>query len=87
MAAVLECALRAILSRQRVVTFMGERGLDGGAIHCGSLSLVGWSDAAFGDQFPKGKCRPGFAISLMSNTLNGPFCISLWASKFTRKLG
>ena len=38
-------------------------------VHCGSMTLVGRPDAAFGDQSTAGKCRFGYVSGLMSSTL------------------
>ena len=50
------------------------------------MTLVGWSDAAYGDQSTEGKCRLGFVIGLMSSTLKGPFRILQRTYKFSRKM-
>ena len=52
----------------------------------GSMSLGGWSDAAYGGQSTGGECRLGYVIGLASSTLSGPRYISQWTSKFNRKL-
>ena len=51
-----------------------------------TMTLVGWSDAAYGERSNLGKCRLGYVIGLMSSTLSGLCHIIQWASKFTRKL-
>ena len=55
-------------------------------MHGGAMSLVGWSDAAYGDLTKNGKCRLGYLIGLMSSALSGPCHVLQWTSKFTRKL-
>ena len=50
------------------------------------MSLVGWSDAAYGDLSQNGKCRLGYLIGLMASSLTGPCHVLQWSSKFTRKL-
>ena len=54
-------------------------------MHCGAVSLLGWLDAAYRDQFPEGTCRLGHAIGLMPPALGGPRRIPQWASTFARK--
>ena len=54
-------------------------------IHEGAMTMVGWSDAAFGTHTQEGRCRLGYIIGLMSSTLQGPVHIIQWTSKFTRK--
>ena len=54
-------------------------------MHCGAMTLVGWSHAACGDQSAEGKCRLGYVNGLTSPTLKGPWHILSWASKFTQK--
>ena len=58
----------------------------GDMVHCGSMSLAGWSEAAFGDQSTEGKCRLGYVVGPMSSTLKGPRHISQWTSKLTKKV-
>ena len=58
----------------------------GERVHCGTTSLVGRSDSAYGVQAAGGKCRHDFAIELTSFSLTGPFRVPPWASQFTRKL-
>ena len=41
-------------------------------IHSGTMTLVGWSDAAYADRPTPGKCRLGDAIGLMSTSKRGP---------------
>ena len=55
-------------------------------MHGGTLSLVGWSDAAYGDLSQNGRCRLGYLIGIMSSSLSGPCHVLQWTSKFTRKL-
>ena len=50
------------------------------------MTLVGWSEAAYGDQSSLGKCRLGYVIGLTSSDLCGPCHLIQWASKFTCKL-
>ena len=59
---------------------------NGERLHSGTLSLVGWSDAAYGDLSQNGKCRLGYLIGIMSSSLSGPRHVLQWTSKFTRKL-
>ena len=56
----------------------------GGRVHCGSMSLVGWSDAAYGNQSTEETCHLGYVIGLMSPNLKGPCHSSQWTSKFTQ---
>ena len=58
----------------------------GERVHCGSSTLVGWSDASFGGQPAERKFRLGFAIGLMSSTLKGPCHISRRAPRFAQKM-
>ena len=58
----------------------------GERLRTGTLSLAGWSDAAYGDLSRNGKCRLGFLVGIMSSSLTGPCHVLQWASKFTRKL-
>ena len=50
------------------------------------MTLVGWSDAAYGRLSEEGRCRLGYIIGLMSSSLSGPCHVLQWTSKFTRKL-
>ena len=50
------------------------------------MTLVGLSDAAYGDQSSEGKCRVGYVVGLMSSTAKGPFRISQLTSRFARKM-
>merc|ERR1712215_525615 len=50
----------------------------GERLSSGALSLVGWSDAAYGDLSQNGKCRLGYLISIMSSSLSGPCHILQW---------
>ena len=52
----------------------------------GTTSLVGWPDAAFGDQPSAGKRRAGYVIVFMSSAISGPFHPPQWASKFAREV-
>ena len=58
----------------------------GERLHKGTLTLVGWSDAAYGKLSEDGRCRLGYIIGLMSSSLSGPCHVLRWTSKFTRKL-
>ena len=49
-----------------------DMGVPGGRVHCGTMSLVGWSGAVYGNQLAGGRCRVGHASGLMSSALNGP---------------
>ena len=51
-----------------------------------TLSLVGWSDAAYGDLLQNGRCRLGYLSGIMASSLSGPCHVLQWTSKFTRKL-
>ena len=64
----------------------GRRRSNGERVHNGALSLVGWSDAAYGDLSQNGRCRLGYLIDIMSSSLSGPCHVLQWTSKFTRKL-
>ena len=55
-------------------------------MHGGTLSLVSWSDAAYGDLSQNGKCRPGYLIGITPSSLSGPRNVLQRASKFTRRL-
>ena len=55
-------------------------------MHGGTLSRVGWSDAAYGDLSQNGKGGLGYLIRITSSSPSGPCHISQWATKFTRKL-
>ena len=57
----------------------------GGKIHGGTMALVGWSGAAYGDQSTMGKCRLGYVIGLTSSPVRGPRRIIQSTSKFPRK--
>ena len=57
-----------------------------GGIHCGTVSLAGWPDAAYGGQLAENTCRLEFLGVSMSSSRNGPCRNVLWASKFTRQL-
>ena len=65
---------------------LGRNCTRGEKMHGGAMSLVGWSDAAYGDLTKTGKCRLGYLIGLMSPSLNGPCHVLRRTSKFTRKL-
>ena len=58
----------------------------GEKVHSGSVSLAGWSDAAFGGQPTEGEFRSGCFIGLMASSFSSPRHISQWTSEFTRKL-
>ena len=58
----------------------------GGGLHGGTLTLAGWSDAAYGDLSQNGKRRLGYLIGITSSSLAVPCHVLRWASKFTRKL-
>ena len=64
----------------------GRRRRKGERVRRGALSLVGRSDAAYGDLSQDGKCRLGYLIGIMSSSLSGPCHVLQWTSKFTRKL-
>ena len=51
----------------------------------GTMTLAGWSDAAYGNTSRMGKCRSGYIVGVMSSNLCGPCHIIQRASKFTRK--
>ena len=55
-------------------------------MHRGTLSPVGWSDAAYNDLSQSGKCRLGYLTGITSSSLSGPCYVLRWTSKFTRKL-
>ena len=55
-------------------------------MYSGTMTLAGWPDAAYEDQSPKGKCRLGYVLGLLSSTPSGPCRLRQWTSKFTRKL-
>ena len=55
-------------------------------IHGNAKTLVGWSDAAYGDQSSMSKCRLGNVIGFMSSNFCGPRHLIQWTSEFTRKL-
>ena len=74
------------LGQGALVPRMGDKRHRKGTIHGNGMTLVGWSDAAYGDQSSKGKCRLGYVIGLMSSNLCGPCQLIRWTSKFTRKL-
>ena len=57
----------------------GEMEARGGGVHCGLISSLGWSGAAYGDQSAEGKCRVGFLGGLMSSTLTVPRDVLQWA--------
>ena len=56
-----------------------------GEMHCGSMSLGEWSNAAYGDQSTKGKRRSGYVIGLMSS-MTGLRRVLQRAPKFSRML-
>ena len=51
-----------------------------------TMVLVGWSDAVYRDQSSLGKCRLGYVIGLTPPNLCGPCHITLWTSKFARRM-
>ena len=55
-------------------------------LHCGATPLVGWSDAAFGDESTVGRCLRGYSIGLTSSSVTGPRHALRRAPEFTRKL-
>ena len=57
----------------------------GEELHYGTLPLVGWSDASYGDQLTEGKCRLGRMIGLMFPSLTGARHNLRRTSKFTWK--
>ena len=63
----------------------GQMKTPGERVHCGTMLLVGWSDAAYGDQSAEGKCRLGCLIGPMSSSLNGSRHVIQWLSEPTRK--
>ena len=63
----------------------GRRRVGREKIHCGTMSLAGWSDAVRGDQSAEGRCRLGYVIGLMSSALYGPCHIFRRNSKFTKE--
>ena len=76
---------RLILGRRRAGMSMNACG-PGGRIHCGTMSLVGRPDSAYGHQSAGGGCRLECVVGLISSTLNGPYHILRRASKLTRRL-
>ena len=50
-----------------------------------AMTLVGWSDAAYGDSSCLGRSRLGYIIGIISSNLCGPCHIIQWTSRFTRK--
>ena len=59
----------------------------GGGTHRWTTSLVGWSDAAYGDLPKTSRCRLVYIIGLTSLPLPGPRHMLQWTSMFTRSLG
>ena len=47
-----------------------------GRLRGGTLTLAGWSDAAYGDLSQNEKCRLGYLIGIMSSSLTGPCHVS-----------
>ena len=45
-------------------------------MHGGTMSLAGWSDAAYGDLSRTEERRLGYLIGLMSSSLAGPYHVS-----------
>ena len=69
-----------------VTRFMGALPNVGERAYGGSMTLVGWFDAANGGQATEGKCRCGYMVGLMLSTLKGPCHIWQWTSQFARKM-
>ena len=65
---------------------MGKFRRRGESIHEGTMTLAGWSDAAYGDQSALGECPLGYVIGLMSSALRAPHHIIQRTPKYTRKL-
>ena len=57
----------------------------GKKIHSGAMFLVGWSHAAFGDQWAGGKYQLSYVIGLTSSSLTGPCHIIRRTSRVARK--
>ena len=55
-------------------------------LHCGTAALAGWSDAAYRDQWPEGKCRLGCVIGLTISSLTGPCPMLQLTSALSRNL-
>ena len=51
---------------------------NGERLHSGTLSLAGWSDAAYGNLSQNGQCRLGYFIGIMSSSLSGPCHVLQW---------
>ena len=83
--AVLKCASSSYLKEPARGDANSAVGARAGQVHCGTASLVVWSDAACRNQSIEGRCRMGYVIGLISASLLGPRHILLWAAKFTRK--
>ena len=64
----------------------GRKRTRGERLRGGALTLVGCSDAAYGDLSQNGKCPLGYLAGITSSSLTGPCHVLHWASKFTRKL-
>ena len=64
----------------------GKMRLRGEKVHERTMTLVGWSGAAFGDQSTTGRCRLRYVIGLAPSALRVPRHIIQWTSKFTLKL-
>ena len=60
--------------------------MSGEKMHCSTMSLAWWPDAAGEDQFPEVKRRLGYVIGLMSPTRGGPPRVPQRTPGFTRAL-
>ena len=58
----------------------------GEKLHCGTMSSVERSDAAFGDPWADGRRRLGYVIGFMASSITGPFYLLQCAPKCFRKL-
>ena len=76
--ASLKCLSSPRMSRHVRGDVDGRRRQRRETIHGGTMTLVGWSNAACGDRPTTGKCRLGYVIGLMSSTLRGPCRIPQW---------
>ena len=54
---------------------------------CNAMTLVGWSDAVYGNRLPGGKCPLGYAVGLTFSTLRGPCFPPLMEIEFYRGSG
>ena len=82
--AVLKCASSSYLKEPARGDANSAVGARAGQVHCGTTSLVVWSDAACRNQSIEGRCRMGYVTGLMSSYLSDPLRILQWTSKFTR---